>query len=425
MPSPTQHAVLAPSASKRWLTCTPSARLDERLRQRYGEQDSADAQEGTKAHALGEIKIRYAIWRADKMTAAKHGKMSEAERKAYPGININRYKALRAELGDIPEDMEHATDTYCDVVMERLEVHRRADPSAVILLEQRVNMSQWAPECSGTSDCVIVSDRLLDVIDYKNGRTDGMGHAGSPVSAEGNPQLRLYALGAWERFHTLYDFEGVRYTIVQPHLNSVTYEAISVDDLLHWGAEIAPKAALAFEGQGEFIPGDHCHYCAAKAVCAARAAEALKIFEYGLVGAGELSEEQIQAILPRLDSVEEWIKDLRAYTEERALHGERIRGYKLVRGRRPSRTWTDDEEVRAQLIRSGYGPEQIEETKLKPVAKIEKTIGAKAFRALLGGLVKQGEGRLMLVPESDPRPEYGSAEAAFADMIEETPSTDE
>jgi hypothetical protein len=125
--------------------------------------------------------------------------------------------------------------------------------------------------------------------------------------------------------------------------------------------------------------------------------------------------------------VEEWIKDIRSYTEDRALHGERIPGYKLVRGRRPNRSWTDDEEVRAQLLRNGYGPEQIEETKLMPVAKIEKTLGAKAFRALLGGLVKQGEGRLQLVPETDPRPEYNSADAAFGDMAEptETPSNDD
>ena len=416
---PVAHALLGASSAHRWLVCTPSARLSERLTQRFGEQTSTFAAEGTKAHALGEIKIRYAIWRADKMTAAKHGKMSEAERKAYPGINLTRYKALRTELGDIPEDMEQATDTYCDVVMERLEAHRKVDPNAAILLEQRLDYSKWVPQGFGTGDCVIVSDVLLEVLDYKHG-------VGVPVSAEDNPQLRLYGLGAWDKFHALYDFAAVRTTIIQPRLNSVTHDAISVEDLLHWAEEtVVPAAALAYEGKGDFVPGEHCRFCAAKAVCAARAADALKLFEYGLVGAGELSEEQIQAILPRLDSVEEWIRDLRAYTEERALHGERIQGYKLVRGRRPSRTWTDDEEVRAQLIRSGYGPEQIEETKLKPVAKIEKTIGAKAFRALLGGLVKQGEGRLMLVPESDPRPEYGSAEAAFADMIEETPSTDE
>jgi len=422
MPSPTKHAVLAPSASKRWLTCTPSARLDERLRQRYGERDSADAAEGTKAHALGELKIRYAVWRADKMTAAKHGAMSPEERKAYQGINAARYKALRKELGDIPEDMERATDTYADVVMERLEAHRGGE----LFLEQRVSMTDFAPECSGTSDCIIVSNDLLEIIDYKNGRTDGMGHRGVPVSAEGNPQLRLYAVGATLRFWPLYEFEAVRYSIVQPNLDSVSREAMTVTELMDWaGQYVYPRARLAFDGKGEFVPGDHCYYCAAKSVCAARAAEALKVFDYGLQGSGELSDAQILDILPRLDAAEEWIKDIRAYTEDRALHGDRIPGYKLVRGRRPGRNWTDADEAKAQLLRSGYGPEQIEETKLKSVAEMEKVIGKKAFSALLAGLVKQDEGKLRLVPESDPRPEYNSAEAAFSDMVESKPDETE
>lgn len=414
---PAAHSVLGASGAHRWMVCTPSARLAERLIQRFGSTESSYAAEGTKAHALGELKIRYAVWRADKMTAAKHGAMTEAERAIYPGINRNRYNALRNALGDIPDDMERATDTYCDVVMERLEKHT----GGRLYLEQRVDYSDWVPGGFGTADCVIVSDDLLEVIDYKHG-------VGVPVSVEGNPQLRLYALGAYKRFAPLYGFKAVRYSIVQPRLNSVSREAISLCELLDWAEEVVrPAAALAYKGEGSFVPGEHCRFCAAKTVCAARAAEALKVFDYGLQGGGELSEQQILDILPRLDAAEEWIKDIRAYTEDRALHGERIPGYKLVRGCRPNRSWTDDEEVRAQLLRNGYGPEQIEETKLMPVAKIEKTIGAKAFHALLGGLVKQGEGRLQLVPEADPRPEYNSADAAFGDMAEptETPSNDD
>lgn len=407
---PVAHSVLGASGAHRWLVCTPSARLGERLAQRFGEQESSYAAEGTKAHALGELKIRHAVWRADKMTAAKHGKMSAAERAIYPGINASRYKALREELvassGDIPEEMEHATDTYCDVVMEHLDAHE----GGRLFLEQRVDYSLWVRKGFGTADCLIVSDELLEVLDYKNG-------TGVPVSAIGNPQLRLYALGAVAAYGDLYDFRQVRYTIIQPHLHSVTSEDISLSDLLEWAsAVVAPAAKLAYEGKGSFVPGSHCRFCAAKAVCAARAADALKIFDYGLAGSGELSEQQIADILPRLDDVEAWIKDIRAYTEDRALHGDCIPGFKLVRGKRPNRAWVDDEEVRAQLLRNGYGPEQFEETKLKSVGMIEKTIGAKAFRALLGGLVRQGEGRLQLVPKDDPRPEYNSADAAFSDM---------
>ena len=203
---PVSHAVLGASSAHRWLVCTPSARLSERLTERFGRQESVYAAEGTKAHALGELKIRHAIWRADKMTATKHGQMSKEARAAYPGINANRYKALRTELGDIPEDMEAATDTYCDVVMQMREEH----PGCALFLEQRVDYSFWAPEGFGTADCVLVNDDELIVIDYKNG-------TGVPVSAAGNPQLRLYALGAMKRFSVLYDFDRVTYYIVQPY----------------------------------------------------------------------------------------------------------------------------------------------------------------------------------------------------------------
>lgn len=411
---PVSHAVLGASSAHRWLNCTPSARLGERLAERFGQQESTYAAEGTKAHALGELKIRHAVWRADKMTAARHGQMSKAERAMYPGINANRYKALRGELGDIPDDMESATDTYCDVVMQLREEH----PDSKIFLEQRVDYSRWAPGGFGTADCTIVSDDTLIIVDYKNG-------TGVPVSAVDNPQLRLYALGAMERFGALFDFESVTYYIVQPHLNSVTTQTTDRDELLAWAQDtVHPAAELAYAGKGAFAPGEHCRFCAAKAVCAARAAEALKVFDYGLAGSGELSDQQIAEILPRLSIAEEWIRDIRSYTEDRALHGDCIRGYKLVRGKRPNRAWTDDEEVRAQLLRHGYGPEQFEETRLKSVGMIEKTVGAKAFRALLSGLVRQGEGRLQLVPESDPRPEYNSADAAFSDMAEPTTTTE-
>ena len=410
---PGAHSLLGASKAHQYLACPPSARLGERLLERFGQPESPYAAEGTKAHALGELKIRYDFWRAGKMTAAKHGAMTEAERSVYPGIPVARYKALRGELGDIPADMENATDTYADVVLERFEKHTNGQ----LFLEQRVDFSEWVPQGFGTADCIIVSDDLLEVIDYKHG-------VGVPVAAEGNPQLRLYALGAYKRFAPLYDFKAVRYCIVQPRLNSVSREALSTDALLEWGETyVKPRAQLAWEGKGDFNPGEHCRFCPAKAVCASRAAEAMKVFEYGLAGSGELSEQQILDILPRLDAVEEWIKDIRAYTEDRALHGERIPGYKLVRGRRPGRNWTDAEEAKAQLLRSGYGPEQIEETKIKSVAEIEKTIGKKAFSALLAGLVKQGEGRLQLVPDADPRPEYNSADAAFSDMAQTTEAT--
>ena len=411
MSGPSLHAVLGASSAHRWLVCTPSARLSEKFDHRFGRKESVYAQEGTRAHALGELKIRKAIYEVDGMTTAKLSRMDKNLRASYQGINKNRYKALREELGEIPEDVEKATDSYCDVVIEKLLQARSSDPSTVILLEQRLDYSKWVPSGFGTGDCIIVSDSLLEIIDYKNG-------VGIPVSAVDNPQLRLYGLGAYDKFSALYDFPAVRMTIIQPRLDSVSESVLTVDELLNWAeTTVVEKAKMAWAGTGEFVCGEHCRFCSAKAVCSARVSNGLKVFEYGLENPGIITDEQVADILPYLDAAESWIQDIKAYAENQALHGLRVRGYKLVRGKRPNRQWSDPEEVKAQLLRSGYDMTTFEETKLKAVGAVEKLLGKTAFRALLEPLVSQGEGKLTLVPEDDKRPEYNSAEAAFSDLL--------
>ena len=412
MPTPNAHAMLSPSSASRWLACTPSARMNEKFTSRFGAKESPFAEEGTKAHAIGELKIRLAVYQSDEMCASKLSRMSKAEREFYPGINKHRFDALRADIGDVDERIAHATDSYCDVVMHKYLTAKAADPTTQLLLEQRIDLDKWVPNSFGSSDAVIVSDSMLEVIDFKAGR-------GILVNAHNNPQLRLYALGAVESFHLLYDFPYVRYTIVQPRLDNLSEEVMTVEDLLHWAeTEVVDKAKQAWAGTGAFVPGEHCRFCSAKAVCTARVAQGLKVFEYGLENPGVISDEQVAEILPYLDAAESWIQDIRAYAENQALHGQRIRGYKLVHGKRPNRQWSDAEEVKAQLLRSGYDPTTFEETKLKAVGAVEKLLGKAAFRALLEPLVHQGEGKLILVPESDKRQEYSSAEAAFSDLLD-------
>jgi len=412
---PSLHAILGASSAKRWLTCTPSARLCERLEKVFGKSESVFAREGTIAHALGELKIRNALYHADKMTTSKLSRMTETEQEAYQGINDFRYKAMREELaaemgGDIPKDMEQATDTYCDVVMDRYLRAKEADPSTIILLEQRLDYSKWVPSGFGTGDVLIISSLLLEVLDLKYGK-------GVPVDAVGNPQIRLYGLVAYAKYGQLYDFERVRLTIIQPRLDSLSSEDLTVGELLGWAdTVVVPAAKLAWEGKGEFVSGEHCRWCAAKATCSARVAEALKMFQYGLEAPGLIPDEQIPAILSVLDVAESWISDIRAYAEAQALRGQRWPGFKLVRGKRPNRRWSDTEEVKAQLLRAGYSPEQFETTQIKPPGEVEKVLGKPAFRALLDNLVTQGEGKLTLVPADDKRQEYSAADADFSDL---------
>lgn len=387
---PTKHAILNPSAAHRWLVCTPSARLHAKLVERLGETESSFAREGTLAHSLAELKLRLA-----------NGE-----------INEFRFGAERKLLGSIPAEMDRATDTYVDVVLERLYAARKVCPDARLFVEQRLDMSEWVPGCFGTSDAVIVSDQTLEVMDLKYGK-------GVPVDAVGNPQARLYALGAIAAFGMLYGFKSVRETIIQPRLDSVTEETLSKDELLQWGAGIRPAAQLAWKGQGEFQPGEHCRFCAAKAICAARAVRAMSIFESGFDAPDVIPEENIAGILKVADLAEAWLHDIRAYAYQQAMAGEKFDGFKLVRGRAPKRTWTNEDEVIDQMARAGYSKEQYtEQPKLMSVAALEKSIGKTAFKALLAPLTQQGDAPLILVPESDKREEFSSADMSFADLAE-------
>lgn len=391
---PSAHAILSASGAKRWMSCPPSARLEERLKGVFGEKSSPFAEEGTKAHSLAELKL----------LRAKH-ELGDSD-----GINEFNYNLRRKALGEIPKEMDDATDYYRDIVIEKYVTAKSECPDAKLFLEQRLDFTNWVPSGFGTGDAVILSDSLLEIIDLKYGK-------GVPVSAIENPQARCYGLGAIQVFGTLFDFELVRNTIIQPRLDSVSEETLERVELLDWGAnELKPAAELAWKGKGEFNPGEHCRFCAARAICSARAQKAMQIFQHDIGKPGLLPDESIPEILAVADVAEQWIKDLKQYALSQAMRGQEWPGYKLVRGKRPGRKWKSEEAAKEQLIRAGYTPEVYEETKFKSVTQIEKLVGKSAFRAIFEPLTTQGEGNLELVPESDTRLEFKAADADFSDM---------
>jgi hypothetical protein len=346
------------------------------------------AAEGTKAHALAELKLRLEL----------------------EEINKFSFDAQKKALGDIPSEMDRNTDTYVDVVLEKYYACKKVCPDAKLFVEMRLDMTPWIPGCFGTADACIVSDTILEVCDYKNGK-------GVPVDAVENPQARCYGLGAINAFGDLYSFTHVRNTIIQPRLDSITEELLTKEALLEWGESIKPTALLAWKGEGSFSPGDNCRFCAAKAVCKARAFQSFDLLAACLDTPDVLPDEAIPGILKVADTCEAWLKDVKAYALSQALRGQEWPGYKLVKGKRPSRAFIDDEKAEEQLIRAGYTPEQYKVTRMKTVAEVEKLLGKKAFDALMGSLVVQGEGNLTLVPEEDKRVEYESADVAFSDML--------
>ena len=388
---PSQHAALSPSAAKRWATCPPSARLNQKYNSLFGDKSSPYAEEGTLAHSLAELKLR----------------LENGE------INQFNYNEQVKALGEIPTEMDRATDDYVDCVLTELYAARKIDSAAQLYIEQRLDMSDWIPDCFGTSDSVVVFDGGLVVIDLKYGK-------GVPVEAEGNYQARIYALGAYAAVRDLYDIKQVKEIICQPRLDSVTEEILTIDDLLDWAETvIRPAAQLAWKGEGEFVPGEHCRFCAVKAICKENVLRSLSVLQNMFDSPDVLPDDRLEQILPYLDTAEEWIKNVRAYAYNQAILGRIWKGFKLVKGRRPGRVWRDEEEVINTLARAGYTEEQYYTApKLKSVAELEKVLKKNAFDALVGKYVFQGEGGLTLVPESDKREEYVPIETSFGDMFD-------
>lgn len=386
---PGLHAVLSASASKRWSNCTPSARLEEKLRDIFGDASSPYAEEGTKAHAVAELKLRLA-----------NGEINEFS-----------YKEQMKVLGDIPKEMDRATDEYVDIVLSKLYAAWQVCPDAKLFIEQRLDFSEWVPQGFGTGDAVIVSDDGLEVCDLKYGK-------GVKVSAVENPQARLYGLGALHAYGDLYCFPAVRNTIIQPRLleSPVTDETLTREELLAWGEALRPIAKMAWMGTGEYKPGDWCKFCKARAICAARAAQALQPLTHGFTTPGLINDEDIPGILAVADIAESWFKDIRAYAKNQALNGRVWPGYKVVRGRKGNRAWSSEEAVAEQLTRAGFTEEQYLNRSLKNPGEIEKLMGRQAFDAIMKKFVTQSEGALSLVPESDTRVAFSSADLDFSDL---------
>ncbi|MEH2952664.1 DUF2800 domain-containing protein [Candidatus Merdisoma sp. JLR.KK011] len=371
-----RHALLSASSSRRWLNCTPSARMEEQFAEETG--NSVYAEEGTAAHALAEHKLKRCLKRRSKRP-------------------VSDYQC---------DEMEECTDGYVAYAMEQVELARQECKDPVVLIEQRLDYSAYVPEGFGTGDLLIVADRVLTVVDLKYGK-------GVAVDAEWNPQMMLYGLGALELFGAIYDIETVRMAIYQPRLESVSTWEISVSDLMEWvDKELKPRAALAIAGEGEFRSGSWCRFCKAKNTCRARAEGFLRLAQMEFKVPALLTDDEVAEVLKAADELARWSADVYAYAQDEAVSkGKKWAGFKLVEGR-SCRKYTDEEEAAEAAVAAGY--EDIYKRSLIGITEMEKLMGKKRFAEVLGKLVYKPQGKITLVPESDKRQEVlATAEADF------------
>lgn len=384
------HALLSASSAKKWIHCPPSARLEDSL----PEKESAYAEEGTLAHQICELKLQ-------KLFTDKN--MTDRTYKS-------RLKKLQQD-SHYASEMEGFTDEYVDHVSGIAF----GFPSApFITVEKRLDYSPWAPEGFGTGDCVIIYGKELYIIDFKYGK-------GIPVGAEGNYQLSLYALGAYNEFGMLFPIENIHLHIVQPRLHNFSSWSTTLQELLSWGELVVkPAAELAFKGEGEFRPADYCNgdkenycrsgFCKAYGLCRATMEKNMALYEKAW------DDEQARKILPPLITWEEagsllkkaqylksWVESLEKAALSEILSGGGVPGWKAVEGR-STRKLSDPDAAFAELMLAGYEEAVLFQRVPVALGELEKTVGKEDRQKILSKYIVKPQGKPTLAPEDDKRP---------------------
>lgn len=380
------HALLSASGANRWLTCTPSAKLEEE----YGERKSSPyAAEGTLAHELAELYLRKDVL----------NNISDAD------FELKLEEIMANEF--FSDEMVEAVSMYTDYCEGQLIAAQTENIFAEMEIEQKFDLTEYVPESFGTGDCVIIADPTLEIVDFKFGK-------GVPVYADWNKQLMLYGLGALRKYDTMYYIETIKLTIVQPRLNNISTFVMPVAELRKWAEEeLAPRAQMAFKGEGELVAGDHCKFCAVKNRCRKLYEQQMEIAKHEFQEPTMLSDEDIVDILERAPHFIEWINSITSYAQDMAVNHNKIwPGYKLVEGV-SRRKWSDEDQATQAIFARcpELSEDQIFDTKLKSITNIEKLIGKKRFAEILSDVTIKPEGKPTLVPMSDKRPALGFEQA--------------
>lgn len=373
-----EHALLSASGAYRWMACTPSARLELE----FDDQAGTAAEEGTAAHALAEHKLRKAL----KLRSRKPVSVYDSD------------------------EMDAYTDDYAAFALEQVAQARLSCSDPIVLIEQKLDFSNYVRDGFGTGDFVLIADKMLHIVDFKYGQ-------GVLVAAEDNPQMKLYALGALELYDGIYDIDTVSMTIFQPRRENVSTYTVFKESLYQWAEEVLkPTAELAYEGKGEYCPGEHCQFCRAAVKCRARAESKMKLASFEFALPPLLSDDEIAQVLSAAGDLTNWANEIMAYATEAAVnHGKEWPGFKVVEGR-SNRKYADENAVAEAAKTAGY--RDIYKQSLISVTEMEKLMGKTTFTEVLGGLVTKPPGKPTLVPVSDKRPPMNTSNAKIDFMKE-------
>lgn len=394
---PGAHAVLGASSSERWMTCPGSVRLS------HGRPDDTSiyAIIGTAAHELVERCLREGIDAADAVGET----VAVPERSDDGTIEIHQI--------EVDEEMADAVQVMVDHVRSRWE-------TGDVYLELQMSLEALDPpeDMFGTGDVVIWhgDNSLLEIIDYKHGQ-------GVAVDAVENSQLKYYALAAVVTLKV--KPETIQMTIVQPRghhpAGTIRSDEISWADLVAFKRELFAAAEATQAPDAPLVPGEHCRFCRALAVCPAQKQQALEVAKSAfpddleqkmeLPEPDELTLPELAKVLAAKGQIQDWLAAVESHCFSQMDKGEEVPGFKLVEGRKGNRKWTDEEAADTYLKGQKVKVADRYTKKLVSPAQAEKIL-KKNKKELPDRLVSRSDGKPKIAPVGDARPALVPTSAA-------------
>lgn len=385
------HAIASPSKAAMWLVCANSLAANEG--QPEGDRKAADL--GTDKHELMTMCLEFQV-----------------EAMVYEGHVLGKGHTVTKELAN---DVQ----TVVDNVRERIRAYELRGCTVELVLDTAVPISHITGEkgATGTLDVALIvtwpdGHSSVDVIDAKFGYQE--------VTAEWNPQLLMYASGALDELSLVYDFTEVNLVIEQP-LRGTSEWATTPEAISTWAADAVPRAEKALRirrmvderalKMEDFTVSEKgCMWCKAKAVCPALTKHVEEAIEATFEVEGPLADVELLPVgdlaskFEKLETIEDWIKAVRARVELELLAGKPIPGLKLVAGKKGNRAWASDDEAEALMKKFKMKQEAMYSFKLlgpKPILEALKDQPRRLKQ--IESLVVQSNGKPHVALESDKR----------------------
>ena len=358
-----QHSnIVGGSTAKRVIACPASVKLVQQIPSKNIPNEHADR--GTLLHNV----IADVLW------------FRESPEK-YLGTKYND-QVLTEEL--IDEKIDPALAAFKEVGFDV-----NADN---YMVETRVGFGDFLPGVFGSTDILGRIGNRAIVLDWKFG--DGV-----LVSAEENEQLLFYAAAAMRTDEAKWVFEGateIECIIVQPP--EIRRWVTTPQRVALFEQELRRAVHESHSEAASMAMGDHCRWCAAKPICPKMTGQVERVLQTKLQA---LPIDQIAMQLEQADTIESYIKDLRALATQMLENGQTVPGFKLV-AKRGTRQWTSEDAVDAWVDANGLTKEAYE-SKLRSPAQMEKVL-KKYKKELPPELVVSISSGSTLAADSDSRP---------------------